>query len=452
MATRVITSLILQPNGDPWKEGLVRFKLHERAYSTIPPETVPVAVVDAVTDENGNISVSLVSGLSSLYRVTLPDAKKFDIAVPDGPPTTLEALRAAYAGGPILPPVVEGPTGPTGPSGAAGPTGPTVDTTAFVQKSGDTMTGPLRVEAEMRSTVAGTHAESVILAGMGPQALLDKILTRPDIDDFTNAPHDHSSPAKGGLLPLPICDLGTVQISGFANDTIVLPVVPKHCAVGLLTVDTPGQAPSGSFIEISNQPSEPLPLGFELQIRSAASARVVTMVDSPFMRMQGDANVVISDQRNRVFMIQTATGLWVERSRAIEGVSALPHDHSAPEKGGTLPSPTCDMGSVFISGDALVLPIVLPSRCGSSRIAADPAGGAPSGSFSRITGPSLVSPPAGHELEVRSFDYSRPVTMVESADMLLEGGANAVLGHWADRVWMVRLGGDAWVEKARSIR
>ena len=101
MATRAITGTILRPDGTPWAGASVRFITTDDAYTVSPANTLPLYVVTAVTDEYGEFTVSLVADLSVNYKVTLPDRSTFEITVPSGSPTTLEALRAATSGMPV---------------------------------------------------------------------------------------------------------------------------------------------------------------------------------------------------------------------------------------------------------------------------------------------------------------------------------------------------------------
>ena len=102
MAVRVVTGVIKRPDNSAWRGGAVRFRLTPDTFRASPAETYPEESVVAVADASGNISVSLVSGADVVYEVTLPgpNGDQFFVAVPDGSATTLEALRASYAGAP----------------------------------------------------------------------------------------------------------------------------------------------------------------------------------------------------------------------------------------------------------------------------------------------------------------------------------------------------------------
>jgi hypothetical protein len=66
-------------------------------------QTFPVVAVQVTTDDAGAFSVALESGLDVAYMVRLPSRRDtFNIVVPDGGPTTLETLRAAYVGVPAV--------------------------------------------------------------------------------------------------------------------------------------------------------------------------------------------------------------------------------------------------------------------------------------------------------------------------------------------------------------
>ena len=98
---RTVTGTLLRPNGAPWANGQIRFKLVEDAYTTSPAAHYPSTTTIAMTDASGEFEVILISGLSSEYEVKLPDGNTFNIIVEDGAATTLEALRLAYEGASI---------------------------------------------------------------------------------------------------------------------------------------------------------------------------------------------------------------------------------------------------------------------------------------------------------------------------------------------------------------
>src|SRR4051812_39376674 len=101
MATRVITSTILKPSGAAWKGAIVRFQPLDDAFTVSPDATFPEAVIEAVTNDSGVMTVTLESGLTVGYRCTLPDRSEFEFLVPAGSATTLELLRAAMTGVPV---------------------------------------------------------------------------------------------------------------------------------------------------------------------------------------------------------------------------------------------------------------------------------------------------------------------------------------------------------------
>lgn len=101
MATRAVTGTILYGDGSPWRGAAVQFRTTEDTYTLSPAQTLPLHSVEAVTDSNGQFTVSLIADLGVNYKVTLPDRSTFEITVPSGSPTTLEALRAATSGMPV---------------------------------------------------------------------------------------------------------------------------------------------------------------------------------------------------------------------------------------------------------------------------------------------------------------------------------------------------------------
>ena len=104
MPTRVVNAQLLKHDGSPLAGVTVKFRLVEDAYLVSPPETYPVKTLAKVTDAAGEFSATLASGLGVKYEVTLPDESTFEIFVPEGSATTLEALRFAYDGSNPTPP------------------------------------------------------------------------------------------------------------------------------------------------------------------------------------------------------------------------------------------------------------------------------------------------------------------------------------------------------------
>jgi hypothetical protein len=101
MPTRTITGTILRPDGSPWADGQVRFTPTDDTFRLSPDQTLPHTTVTVLTNDSGVFTVELVSGLDVAYMVRLPSRRDtFNIVVPDGSATTLEALRAAYVGVP----------------------------------------------------------------------------------------------------------------------------------------------------------------------------------------------------------------------------------------------------------------------------------------------------------------------------------------------------------------
>lgn len=105
MATRAVSSLVLRPDGSPWKSAVFKFRMLNDAYTLTDTATYPIKVLSATTDSDGELSVTLAAGVDVVWEVTGPDDEVFYIYVPEGSATTLEALRFAYDGvSPIPPP------------------------------------------------------------------------------------------------------------------------------------------------------------------------------------------------------------------------------------------------------------------------------------------------------------------------------------------------------------
>jgi len=97
--TRTITSLITRANGAPWPNARVTFRLRDDTFTVAPDASYPISLVEAITGGDGALAVTLASGLSAPYEVTMPDGETFFIYVPDGPgAATIEGLRAAFIG------------------------------------------------------------------------------------------------------------------------------------------------------------------------------------------------------------------------------------------------------------------------------------------------------------------------------------------------------------------
>ncbi len=133
MATRTITGTLHRAIDTPWVGARVTFSLADDAFTLGPDVTYPVDSVTATTNSSGIFTVSLVSGLSVYWNVTLPWGESFRIAVPDGSATTLEDLRAETAGIPV----------PIGAGGSGSPITQADADTRYVNVTGDTMTGML---------------------------------------------------------------------------------------------------------------------------------------------------------------------------------------------------------------------------------------------------------------------------------------------------------------------
>jgi len=96
MATRDVSGVILKLNGAPWLGANVKFRPVDDTYTLSPDESYPITTVTGTTDADGAFTVTLATGLSVEYEVTMPDGETFRIIVSDGAATTLELLRAAY--------------------------------------------------------------------------------------------------------------------------------------------------------------------------------------------------------------------------------------------------------------------------------------------------------------------------------------------------------------------
>lgn len=107
MATRTITGTLYNAAGDPLAGERISFTMDRDTYLLDPDVTYPATSVTARTDATGAFTVELEAGLPVLWNVHLP-GQNFVISVPTGSATTLEALRAEYAGGP--PAIVRGDT------------------------------------------------------------------------------------------------------------------------------------------------------------------------------------------------------------------------------------------------------------------------------------------------------------------------------------------------------
>lgn len=95
MVTRIVTGTLVKADGSPWVDAAVKFTLARSTYTA--SETHPISSAQATTDQDGVFSVILSAGLSTRYRVSLPDGEVWSFYVPIGDPTTLEALLIANA-------------------------------------------------------------------------------------------------------------------------------------------------------------------------------------------------------------------------------------------------------------------------------------------------------------------------------------------------------------------
>lgn len=149
MATRQVTGTLVAPDGSALAGAEMLFGLADDTYQTSPAQTLPQISIPVITDSAGAFTVTLVSGLSVRYRVTLPDPVRntFEVAVPDGASTTLEALRAADTGEPVAVETIEAAI-----QAFAGAT--------YVNVSGDTMTGALSVDHALTVNDSGADRDT----------------------------------------------------------------------------------------------------------------------------------------------------------------------------------------------------------------------------------------------------------------------------------------------------
>jgi hypothetical protein len=264
MTTRVVSGNILRANGTPWNAATVKFVLMHGSYTLSPDNTYPENEIDAITDGSGHFSVSLVSGLGVIYRVTLPDSSIFDVSVPDGAPTTLEVLRSAYVAAPALPmPTMEtiisslledtyGVTGPIGPQGVTGPV----------------------------SMVEGPTGPT------GPQGAI--------------GPTGVTGPIGSGLL-----NVGTLTIS---NGVITLPPIPDGTVVIHASIDTEGLAAIDDLTDIAVTGS--VAVGVKLVVRSATGSRDIIM-RGPTIILNGGSLIPLLNSSDRAEFVRTTSG-WAQ--------------------------------------------------------------------------------------------------------------------------------------------
>ena len=98
---RTITAQINRPDGSAWGGAVVRFKPTQDSFTQTPDASYPIDTITAVADSTGVLQVTLASGLSTTYLVTMPDDEPFTIIVEDGSDVSLEDLRAATEGAAI---------------------------------------------------------------------------------------------------------------------------------------------------------------------------------------------------------------------------------------------------------------------------------------------------------------------------------------------------------------
>lgn len=178
MATRTITGTIYDGQGNPVSGARASFTMDRGTYLLDPDLTYVASSATAVSDADGEFSVTLEAGLPVLWNVTLP-SQTFVISIPTGDPTTLEALRAEYSGGP---PAINNGNVPymsvfnvTSPLYGAEGDGTTDDTTA-IQAA---MTAAALVNGTVffprgtyKTTAALTMASTVTLLGEGRGSII----------------------------------------------------------------------------------------------------------------------------------------------------------------------------------------------------------------------------------------------------------------------------------------
>jgi hypothetical protein len=102
--TRVVTGTIIRASGSPWADASVLFT---RSDTYTVDETHPADTVTVTTDEQGEFSATLTSGLAVTWRCDLPDKTHFYFTLPEGAATTIEALRIAASSLPSSLPTVQ---------------------------------------------------------------------------------------------------------------------------------------------------------------------------------------------------------------------------------------------------------------------------------------------------------------------------------------------------------
>jgi hypothetical protein len=101
VTTRTITGTIYRADSTTWEGAPVSFTMEAGTFTIGPDITYPQDGATVVTDEDGEFSVALTSGLDVYWRVWLPDGDGFRFALPAGSAITLEALRSSAGGLPV---------------------------------------------------------------------------------------------------------------------------------------------------------------------------------------------------------------------------------------------------------------------------------------------------------------------------------------------------------------
>lgn len=327
MAERTVTGVIKYANGRPWAGGIVYFVLEDDAYTTSPAETFPKSTVTAIAGTDGSFSANLVGGLSTRYRVTLPDLESFTIVVEDGAATTLEALRAATEGlaSPLtsIESIINGLI-------AAGVGVVTIQSNdATVRADPDVIdfspdfaltespagevnvalvVTPQPADADLTAFAAIAWQQGDILYYNGTTLVrLPKgtALQRLRMNAAATAP-------EWVTVDPTAIDFGTLTIAG---DAVTLPAIATGTLHGVLIVDTEGAAATDNLTNINGTGT--IPLGFELRVQQAASARDVTFVHATGnLRNGGAVNVPMATAFDSVTYFWLGT-VWREIARSL---------------------------------------------------------------------------------------------------------------------------------------
>jgi hypothetical protein len=398
MATRIVTGNVLRANGTAWGGGVVQITLLGGSYTLSPDNTYPGNELDIIADGAGHFSVALVSGLGVAYRVTLPDGYVFDISVPDGAPTTLEALRSAYVAAPELPmPTMEtivtalledtyGVTGPIGPTGPAsivtGPTGPQVTGPTGPQGVASQVTGP--------TGLTGPQGIQGIQGVTGPQG--------------TTGPTGSS---------IGVLDLGTLVISGGA---VTLPVIDPSVNNIRASIDTEALAATDDLDNIVV--TGVLTNGVTMAIKPVtASRRIVVKHQTGNIFLSNAVDFTLVTSQDWLVLVRASASLWTEQSR-------LPI-------GGAQSS-----GTLTIASGVITLPMFNVSAA-RMYVSVDTEALAATDDLDTINVTGTIA--VGHQIVLHSTNSNRNVVVKHNATtMVLLGGIDKTLDVTTDAVILER--------------